>query len=106
MPFYFRPTLGGSDTLRSYADFRFRDRNMLAINVEYRWEAFSGLDMALFSDFGEVAPEFELLDIGDLRGAYGLGFRFNTAAAVFLRFDVAAGGSEGIRTFLKFSKAF
>lgn len=106
VPFYFRPTLGGSDTLRSYADFRFRDRNMLAINVEYRWEAFSGLDMALFSDFGEVAPAFELLDIGDLRGAYGLGFRFNTAAAVFLRFDVAAGGSEGIRTFLKFSKAF
>jgi outer membrane protein assembly factor BamA len=106
VPFYFRPTLGGSDTLRSYADFRFRDRNMLAINVEYRWEAFSGLDMALFSDFGEVAPEFRLLDNGDLRGAYGLGFRFNTAAAVFLRFDVAAGGSEGIRTFLKFSKAF
>lgn len=106
VPFYFRPTLGGSDTLRSYADFRFRDRNVFVANLEYRWEAFSGLDMALFADFGEVAPEFGLLDNGDLRGAYGLGFRFNTNRAVFLRFDVAAGGSEGIRTFFKFSKAF
>jgi outer membrane protein assembly factor BamA len=106
VPFYFRPTLGGSDTLRSFADFRFRDRNVLVMNVEYRWEAFSGLDMALFSDFGEVAPAFDLLDVGDLKGAYGIGLRFNTARAVFLRFDVAAGGSEGIRTFIKFSKAF
>lgn len=106
VPFYFQPTLGGSDTLRSYADFRFRDRNVLVVNLEYRWEAFSGLDMALFSDFGEASPEFDQLDNGDLRGAYGLGFRFNTNKAVFLRFDVAAGGSEGIRTFFKFSKAF
>jgi outer membrane protein assembly factor BamA len=106
VPFYFRPTLGGSDTLRSYADFRFRDRNVFVANVEYRWEAFSGLDMALFSDFGEAAPAFDLLDVGDLKGAYGIGLRFNTAQAVFLRFDVAAGGSEGIRTFFKFSKAF
>lgn len=106
VPFYFRPTLGGSDTLRSFDDFRFRDRHVFVMNAEYRWEAFSGLDMALFSDFGEVAHEFDLLDIGDLKGAYGIGLRFNTNQAVFLRFDVAAGGSEGIRTFFKFSKAF
>ena len=46
------------------------------------------------------------LEFADVRGAYGIGMRFNTYKAVFLRLDVAAGGSEGIRTFLKFSKAF
>lgn len=106
VPFYFRPTLGGSTTLRSAADFRFRDRNALVMNFEYRWEAFSGLDMALFSDFGTVAPRLSALEFSRLRGAYGVGLRFNTYRAVFLRLDVAAGGSEGIRTFLKFSKAF
>lgn len=106
VPFYFRPTLGGSDSLRSFSDFRFRDRQVFVVNAEYRWEAFSGLDMALFSDFGEVAHEFDLLDVGDLKGAYGVGLRFGTNEAVFLRLDVAAGGSEGVRTFFKFAKAF
>jgi outer membrane protein assembly factor BamA len=106
VPFYFRPTLGGSTTLRSASDFRFRDRNVAVLNLEYRWEAFSGLDMALFSDFGTLGARFSDLEFADVRGAYGIGMRFNTYKAVFLRLDVAGGGSEGIRTFLKFSKAF
>lgn len=106
VPFYFRPTLGGSTSLRSVSDFRFRDRNVLAMNVEYRWEAFSGLDMALFSDFGSVAARVSDLEFAGVRGAYGIGLRFNTYKAVFLRLDVAGGGSDGIRAFLKFSKAF
>ncbi len=106
VPFYFRPTIGGSESLRSVADFRFRDRNAAVLNIEYRWEAFSGLDMALFSDFATVAPRLRDLELADLSGAYGIGLRFNTYKAVFLRFDVAAGDSDGIRTFLKFSKAF
>jgi outer membrane protein assembly factor BamA len=106
VPFYFQPTLGGSDSLRSYADYRLRDRNVLFMNVEYRWEAFSGLDMALFSDWGKVAPGGEDLNLSSLKHAYGLGFRFNTYKTVFLRFDIAAGGGEGVRYFLKYSNAF
>lgn len=106
VPFYFRPTVGGSDSLRSVGDFRYRERNAAIVNFEYRWEAFSGLDMALFSDFATVSPEFAGLEFADIRGAYGIGFRFNTYKAVFLRLDIGAGGSDGIRTFLKFSKAF
>lgn len=106
VPFYMRPTVGGSETLRSASDFRFRDRNASVFNVEYRWEAFSGLDMALFTDFATVAPRFSDLEFADVKGAYGIGLRFNTYKAVFLRLDVAGGGTEGIRTFLKFSRAF
>lgn len=106
VPFYFQPTLGGSTTLRSAADFRYRGRNVLATNIEYRWEAFSGLDMALFSDFGTVSDSLSKLQFGDALDAYGIGLRFNTYKAVFFRLDVAAGGDEGIRTFFKFSKAF
>jgi hypothetical protein len=106
VPFYLRPTLGGSDSLRSAADYRFRDNNALSINVEYRWEAFSGLDMALFTDFGKVAPRAGDLDFSGLERAYGIGFRFNTYKSVFLRIDAALAGHDTPRFFFKFSKAF
>lgn len=106
VPFYFQPTLGGSTTLRSFTDYRFRDNAVLYFNAEYRWEAFSGMDMALFTDLGTVAPRFGDIALGDLKKAYGIGFRFNTYKAVFMRIDIATGGGEGVRTFFKFSKAF
>jgi hypothetical protein len=106
VPFYFQPTLGGSDSLRSASDFRFRDTNMLAVNVEYRWEAFSGLDMALFTDLGKVASKRADLDLRNLEHAYGIGFRFNTYKSVFLRLDAAVAGVEAPRLFIKFNKAF
>ena len=106
VPFYFRPTLGGSDSMRSARDYRFRDTQMLALNAEYRWEAFSGLDMALFTDFGKVASRRSDLDFSDLERAYGIGFRFNTYQSVFLRLDLAFAGGATPRLFIKFSKAF
>lgn len=106
VPFYFQPTLGGSDSLRSYPDYRFRDRNIVYLNAEYRWEAFTGMDMALFSDWGKVARRHGNVDFGSLKRAYGIGFRFNTYKTVFLRFDVAGGGGEGLRYHLKFSNVF
>jgi hypothetical protein len=106
VPFYMQPTLGGSRTLRSVADYRFRDTHALWMNVEYRWEAFGLLDMALFTDWGKVASRGSDLDFSGLKHAYGIGFRFNTAQAVFLRIDIATGAGEGMRTFFKFSKAF
>ena len=106
VPFFMRPTVGGSRTLRSVADYRFRDTNALWMNVEYRWEAFGLLDMALFTDWGTVAPRASDLDFSDLKRGYGIGFRFNTAQAVFLRIDIATGAGEGTRFFFKFSRAF
>jgi outer membrane protein assembly factor BamA len=106
VPFYFLPYIGGSDTVRGYREFRFRDENVVFMNAEYRWEAFSGLDMALFFDAGEVRDNWELIDLQDLKTSYGIGFRFNTYKSVFLRFDIAAGGGEGTRLFFKFGPAF
>jgi hypothetical protein len=106
VPFYMQPTLGGSRTLRSDSDFRFRDMQALWMNAEYRWEAFSALDMALFTDWGNVAPELGDFTFKDLKHAYGIGFRFNTPTAVIFRIDIATGGGEGTRFFFKFSKAF
>ena len=106
VPFYLRPTIGGSRTVRSVADYRFRDTHALWFNAEYRWEAFGLLDMALFTDWGTVAPRASDLDLSVLKRAYGIGFRFNTPQTVFLRVDIGTGGGEGTRVFFKFSRAF
>ena len=106
VPFYFLPYIGGSESVRGFREFRFRDENTVFMNAEYRWEAFSGLDMALFFDAGEVRDAWELIDLQDLKTSYGIGFRFNNFKSVFLRLDVAAGGGEGTRLFFKFGPAF
>jgi len=106
VPFYFLPYVGGSDTIRGFREFRFRDENAIFMNAEYRWEAFSGLDMALFLDAGEVSPNWETIDLREARTSYGIGFRFNTFKSVFLRFDIGTGGGEGTRLFFKFGPAF
>jgi hemolysin activation/secretion protein len=106
VPFYFQPTIGGSTTVRGFADYRFRDEKAMYMNVEYRWEAFSGLDMALFSDWGKVATADEDLDFNDLKHGYGIGFRFNTYKNVFFRFDIGGGGGEGVHYFVKYSRVF
>ena len=106
VPFYFKPTLGGSTSQRGFNDYRFRDDAVVYFNAEYRWEAFSGLDMALFSDWGTVAPNIGRLKLSQMKNAYGIGFRFNTAKTVLFRVDIGFGGGEGIRYFFKFSPAF
>lgn len=106
VPFYFQPTLGGSDTLRSASDYRYRDGSVVMGTIEYRFEAFSGLDVAVFTDQGTVAKRFKDIDLGRLKGAYGLGFRFNILEAVWMRVDFAGGGNDGIHTFFKFSGTF
>jgi outer membrane protein assembly factor BamA len=105
VPFYLRPTLGGSHSLRSVDDFRFRDTHMMVFNAEYRWEALSGLDMTLFADAGKVASTWDDLDLGDLHKAYGIGFRFNSATGIFYRIDIAR-GEEGFKFHFKFSGPF
>jgi len=53
-----------------------------------------------------VAPNRRALALGDFERDYGVGIRVGTNAGVFIRFDVAFGGSEGAKTWLRFSHAF
>lgn len=89
VPFYLKPWIGGPQELRGFRSYRFYDDNILVMNAEYRWEAFSGLDMALFFDAGQAVAKRQDFDIGEMETAAGFGFRFNVRNATFLRLDVA-----------------
>ena len=55
VPFYLEPSLGGHNTLRSFSEYRFHDRNLLLVNLETRIALFNHLDAAVFVDAGNVA---------------------------------------------------
>jgi len=100
-----QPRLGGSDDLRGFRPFRFYDDNLLIANVEYRWETFSGLDMALFADAGKVFSRHADWNFHNLEASAGFGLRFNVVNNVFLRLDVGF-SHEGFQVWVKFNNIF
>ena len=106
VPFYFLPYIGGSDTLRGFHEFRYRDENILFFNFEYRWRIIPYLHIAPFFDAGEVRADWEDIGPGDLKTSYGIGLRAGTEERVFVRIDIGTGGGEGTRLFFKFGPSF
>ncbi len=92
VPFYLQPSLGGVNSLRSFADYRFHDDNMLLASAELRLAMMTHLDLALFADAGNVAKRVSDLDLD--KQSYGFGFRFHTRRETFASIDIAH-GSEG-----------
>ena len=105
LPFYLQPVLGGSDDLRGFRPFRFADKNMLNLTAEYRWEAFSGLDMAIFFDSGKVFPRHGQLNLSHMEGCGGFGLRFNVQNRTFIRMDFGW-SREGMQVWFKFNDIF
>jgi hypothetical protein len=55
-PFYLQQSLGGGETLRGFHSYRFPDRALAHLSVEYRWRAHRYVEIAPFLDTGTVAP--------------------------------------------------
>jgi hypothetical protein len=106
VPFYLMPWLGGSHMVRAFPSLRFRDRNMLLLQAEYRWEVLPFLMGAVFFDAGTVQPERRDIVLGDLKTDYGIGIRWGGPFGVFFRTDFAIGGDSGTRFLLRFNNAF
>ncbi len=87
VPFYMQPTLGGPDTLRGFEPFRFYDDNAVLIQGEYRWEASTILDLALFADGGKVFHDWDQWNLHKIEGDFGFGLRFKTQSRLALRID-------------------
>jgi surface antigen Omp85-like protein len=101
VPFYLEPSIGGQNSLRSFPDYRFHDRNLALLNVEARIATFTHMDTAVFFDAGNVAPRFGDLNLD--KRSYGAGVRFHTRRQTFARVDVAR-GVEGWRLVVRLTE--
>jgi outer membrane protein assembly factor BamA len=88
VPFYLMESLGGSNSLRGFPEYRFRDRNLLLMSAEYRWDAAEFLEMALFYDTGKVFSRPGDFDFTGLEKGYGGGLRIKRSGTIFLRLEL------------------
>jgi hypothetical protein len=98
VPFYLRPSLGGHNSLRGYADYRFHDRHLMLFNAEVRIAMMTHVDAAVFLDAGNVASRIGDLDLE--KRSYGAGLRLHSRRQTYARFDVAR-SDEGWRLLLR-----
>jgi outer membrane protein assembly factor BamA len=105
VPVILAPFLGSGSTLRGFANRRFSDRNRVLLSGEYRWRPSRYLDMALFLDAGQVAPNRRDFEFAEFETAWGLGARFHGPNFTALRIEVAR-GREGLRLVFAGGQAF
>lgn len=105
VPFFMMPSLGGGSNLRGFSSWRFRDRNSLLLQGEWRIMVNRFFETALFYDAGQVAAHKADLDLSSLQSDYGFGVRFHTPFSTVLRIDVAR-SREGTRLVFATSPVF
>jgi hypothetical protein len=105
IPYFMLPSLGSGSTLRAFTSWRFRDRNSLLLQAEWRVMVNRMLDLALFYDTGKVTAEASDLSLDGLRNNYGVGVRFHGPRTTPLRIEFAH-GDEGINIVFSSSSAF
>ena len=99
------PALGGGSSLRGFTSWRFRDRNSILLQAEWRVLVNSFFDTAVFADAGKVTSRTSDLDLSRLKNDYGIGFRVHGPVATPLRIEFAK-SNEGLSLVFSAQAAF
>lgn len=99
-PFYELPALGGQQRMRGYFEGRYRDKNYVSLQTEFRQYFSKRLGFVAFAGIGDVSGEITDLNLKQLKYSFGGGLRylFNKKENVNLRMDIGVGkdGNTGI----------
>jgi len=103
VPFYFQPTLGGSDidgnpALPSYQDYRFRGPNDLLLQAAFEHSIYGPLGFTAMLDEGKVALQRSDLDFTHLRHSYSVGLTLRAGGFPMVWLLFSFGGQEGSHT--------
>jgi len=105
VPFFLQPTVGGGGDLRGYRQYRFRDENALAVNMEYRWRIWSIVQLVGFADAARVFPQPGQISVAGMRGSVGAGVRVKLGDELML--GVELGWSpDGARVWFRGSQSY
>jgi hypothetical protein len=103
VPFYFQPTLGGSDingqpALGSYQDYRFRAPNNLLLRASVEHSIYGPVGFTAMVDAGKVAQNRGDLDFSHLRHSYSAGLTLRAGGFPMVWLLFSWGGHEGTHT--------
>jgi outer membrane protein assembly factor BamA len=99
VPFHKLALLGGESLLRGYYRGRYRDRDILAVQAEYRVTVWKRIGVAGFAGVADVFPRLAEFRLDHLKYSVGTGIRYmvNKREGTNLRMDMAWGkGSFGL----------
>ncbi|MBN1197317.1 MAG: BamA/TamA family outer membrane protein [Candidatus Aminicenantes bacterium] len=99
VPFQYLARFGGMYSMRGYFDGRFRDRDLVMAQMEYRMPLSRRWGVVAFGSAGTVAHRLNQLDLARplLAGGVGLRFVFDKKEHIVLRMDLGFGkDSSGI----------
>ena len=96
VPFNELGLLGGDMIMRGYYVGSLRDKNLLAAQAEYRWQAFKRWGFVGFAGFGSVNSAVKEISMNKLLPSYGGGLRFkiNRKENVNVRIDYGFGNGQ------------
>jgi len=103
VPFYFQPTLGGSDIngnpwLPSYNDYRFRAPNVLLLREGFEHSIWGPVGVAFSADQGKVALARGDIAFDHLAHSFSAGLTLRAGGLPALTLGFAWGGPEGPHT--------
>lgn len=107
VPFQLLPRMGGSDLMRGYYKGRYRDKQYIAFQSEYRFPIFWRFRGVLFGGIGQVMPTLDAFDFDGVKMTGGAGIRFvwDKEQRINIRFDVGI-ADGGVEYYLNVKEAF
>ena len=108
VPYRDMANLGGDRIMRGFYEGRFRDRQMAAVQAEFRQQVFSRVGLVAFASLGQVADEVNHLNFHRLKRAAGGGLRLmlNRRERLNIRIDYATGSEEASGLYFAIGEAF
>jgi hypothetical protein len=105
VPFYFQPTLGGSDIngvqlLPSYHDYRFRAPNLLLFRGSFEHSIWGPLGFQFMADYGKAALTHSEIDFSHFKHSFATGLTLRAGGFPEVSFLFAWGGQEGTHNIL------
>jgi hypothetical protein len=99
VPFYFQPTLGGSDIngqrlLASFDDYRFRGPNLIALQETFEHSVWGPLGAYFAAEQGKVTQQGTGLSLADLTHSFSLGASIRAGGLPVMMLTFAWGPSK------------
>lgn len=103
VPFYFQPTLGGSDinggpSLSSFQDYRFRAPNIFLLQEKFEHSIWGPLGISFMADQGKVALTRGDIGFNHLKHTFATGISLRAGGFPMVYLMYAWGGGEGQHT--------
>ncbi len=99
---------GGANKMRGFYDGRYRDKNQLVFQAEYRIQLIKRVGVTFFGSFGDVGNKFFDYSFNNLKYSYGGGLRFaiNKSEKLNIRLDYGIGQNNNDGFYLQLGEAF